>query len=128
MTMKSCGVRYNFDADFKRQVCEYYSNHTFPVTKAHFNLPCGKGIVSKWYLALGFLPKSSGPNPSPKRMKVQPTVSKSKANMIVKSGGFIMDGVFYGKTEFAKVQKTLKLGDKFKTVTVSEHVVGIMNA
>ena len=120
-----------YSAEFKLQVVEFYQSHTWRETVAQFDLSggnYGQHLVSLWNRKQGFLPKSSGRNPSPKRAMVQPKMPKSKINFIVKSGGFIMKGKFYGKTEFAKVQKDLKIGDTFKIVTVTEHVVGIMNA
>jgi len=121
----------SYSTEFKLQLVEFYQSHTWRETATKFNLDetlSNKALISKWNYKHGFLPKSSGRNPSPKRAMVQPKLPKSKINFIVKSGGFIMKGKFYGKTEFAKVQKDLKIGDTFKVVTVTEHVVGIMNA
>ena len=112
----------SYSTEFKLQLVEFYQSHTWRETATKFNLDetlSNKALISKWNYRHGFLPKSS---------MVQPKMPKSKINFIVKSGGFIMKGKFYGKTEFAKVQKDLKIGDTFKIVTVTEHVVGIMNA
>lgn len=120
-----------YSTDMKQQVVEFYQSHTWRETAIKFDLnqdSFGQQLISLWSRHHGFLPKSSGRNPNPNRAMMQPKMPKSKINFIVKSGGFIMKGKFYGKTEFAKVQKDLKIGDTFKIVTVTEHVVGIMNA
>lgn len=122
---KNFGTRYNYSQEFKREVCEYYSNHTGPETLAHFNLSCDKTLLSQWYKQLGFLPKSAGRNPNPNRV-AKPKVTRNKLNFMVKSGGYIMNGKFYGKTEFAKMQRQMKVGDTFTKVTVTKHKVGIV--
>ena len=126
-TKPNCGVRYNFDADFKKAVCEYYSNHTVGETLDHFNLTCNPTLICQWRKQLGFLPKSAARNPDPNRA-AKPKVTRNKLNFMVKSGGYIMNGTFYGKTEFAKMQKQMKIGDTFTKVTVTTHKVGIVDA
>jgi len=122
--------RVKFTTEFKRTVCEFYSNHTWKETAKHFDLPensTTQHTISLWYRKLGFLPKSAGRNPNPDRVQ-QPKPTKSKLNFIVRRGGYIMNGKFYGNVEFAKIQRKLKMGDKFTQVTVTEHKVGILQA
>lgn len=125
-TKSNYAVRYNFDTEFKKAVCEYYSNHTFPETAAQFNLTCNSTLISQWRKQLGFLPKSAARNPDPNRV-AKPKVTRKKLNFMVKSGGYIMNGKFYGKTEFAKMQKQMRIGDTFTKVTVTTHKVGIVD-
>ena len=39
-----------------------------------------------------------------------------------------MNGKVMSATEFGKIRTKLKVGDTFKTVTVTEHKVGIIDA
>ena len=127
-TTRTSATRYKLSADFMREVCEYYSNHTAPVTLAHFELDMDQTSLSYHYKRLGFLPKSAGRNPNPARVKVVKPMAKGRFNILVKRGGYIMNGKVMSTTEFAKVRKQLKVGDTFKTITVTEHKVGIIDA
>ena len=120
-------TRYGYPQDFKQKVCEYYSNHTAPETLAHFELSFHPTMLSQWYKSLGFLPKSSSPNPNPKRV-MQPKPTKQRMNFLIKKGGYILNGKFYGEAEFAKMQGNLTVGDTFTKVTVTQHKVGILNS
>jgi|TARA_R110000764_G_scaffold2850_1_gene12050 hypothetical protein len=117
--------KYNqYSNEFKQTVCEHYSNHTWRVTAAHFDMNEDlntKGLFTRWYSELGFLPKSAGRNPSMSRVK--PTVSKGrgrgKAGVLIKSGGYIFDNKFYGKAEFLELKGVLNSDDTFYTVVES---------
>lgn len=114
--------------EFMQQVCEFYSNHTWRDTAIEFGMPevnSSQVLISAWYRKLGFLPKSAARNPNPDRA-VQPKVTRKKLNFIVKSGGYVVNGKFVGKTEFAKMQRTMKVGDTFTKVTVTKHKVGVI--
>ena len=120
---------YNqYSTEFKQNVCEYYSNHTWRVTAVHFGMPETKQtahLCTTWYKALGFLPKSSGMNPNMARVKI-PSVTKgrgkAKGSMLIRSGGYIFDNKFYGEAEFWNLKSILNSDDKFYTVV--EHKVG----
>ena len=127
-TTRTSATRYKLSADFMREVCEYYSNHTAPVTLAHFELDMDQSSLSYHYGRLGFLPKSAARNPNPARAKVAKPMGKGKLNTLVKRGGYIMNGKVMSATEFNTLRKKLKVGDTFKTITVTEHKVGIMDA
>ena len=127
-TTRTSATRYKLSADFMREVCEYYSNHTAPVTLAHFELDMDQSVLSYHYRRLGFLPKSAGRNPNPARAKVVKPMGKGKLNTLVKRGGYILNGKVMSATEFNTLRKKLRVGDTFKTITVTEHKVGIMDA
>ena len=120
---------YNqYSTEFKQTVCEYYSNHTWRVTAAHFDMNEDlntKGLFTRWYSELGFLPKSAGRNPNMARVKI-PSVTKgrgkAKGSMLIRSGGYIFDNKFYGEAEFWNLKSILNSDDKFYTVV--EHKVG----
>jgi len=116
--------RNKYSTEFKRTVCEYYSNHTGRDTLAHFGIPTSNyNIVqlSRWYKALGFLPKSAGMNPNPDRVS-STTKKRAKSGVFVRSGGFIHAGKFMGKAEFLSKKDQLHPMDTYYEVT--EHKVG----
>ena len=127
-TTRKHGVKLNLTDARWLEICEYYSNHTAPDTIAHFNLNMSTVSMSQAYKRYGFLPKSAGRNPNPARAKVVKPMAKGRFNILVKRGGYIMNGKVMSTTEFAKVRKQLKVGDTFKTITVTEHKVGIIDA
>jgi hypothetical protein len=113
---------YNqYSTEFKQTVCEYYSNHTWRVTAVHFGMPetyRTAQLCTSWYKALGFLPKSAGRNPSMARVKssVYKGRGRGRAGVIIKSGGYIFDNKFYGKSEFLELKGVLNSDDTFYTV------------
>ncbi|MDA7917458.1 hypothetical protein N9B74_00180 [bacterium] len=109
-------------------ICEYYSNHTAPATMDHFDIDIHQNTLSYHYKRLGFLPKSAARNPDPARAVAPKKLPKGKLNFVVKRGGYIMNGKVMSATEFGKIRAKLKVGDTFKTVTVTEHKVGIIDA
>ena len=117
--------RYNlYSTEFKRTVCEYYSNHTGRDTLAHFGMPTSNyNIVqlSRWYKALGFLPKSAGMNPNPDRVS-STTKKRAKSGVFVRGGGFIHGNKFMGEAEFISKKDQLHPMDTYYEVT--EHKVG----
>jgi len=124
---KMTRTRNQYSTEFKQTVCEYYSNHTWRVTAVHFDMPetvRSAQLITKWYKALGFLPKSAGMNPNMAR--VIPSVTKgrgkAKGGMLIRSGGYIFDNKFYGEVEFKNLKSILHSDDKF--YTVAEHKVG----
>lgn len=127
-TTRTSATRYKLSDASLREVCEYYSNHTAAVTLAHFELSMDQTSLSYHYKRLGFLPKSAARNPNLDRAKVVKPMAKGRFNILVKRGGYIMNGKVMSTTEFAKVRKQLKVGDTFKTITVTEHKVGIIDA
>jgi hypothetical protein len=122
------GIKLNLTTTKWLEICEYYSNHTAHDTIAHFNIDMSTGAMSKAYKRLGFLPKSAARNPNLDRVRVVKPMAKGRFNILVKRGGYIMNGKVMSTTEFAKVRKQLKVGDTFKTITVTEHKVGIIDA
>lgn len=127
-TNRSNKTRYNLSDAKWMEICQYYSNHTAPVTVAHFGIDMSGFTLSYHYKRLGFLPKSASRNPDPARTVAPKKLPKGKLNLVVKRGGYIMNGKVMSATEFGKIRAKLKVGDTFKTVTVTEHKVGIMNA
>jgi len=127
-TTRKHGIKLNLTDARWLEICEYYSNHTAPDTIAHFNLNMSTVAMSQAYKRNGFLPKSAGRNPNPARAKVVKPMAKGRFNILVKRGGYIMNGKVMSTTEFTKVRKQLKVGDTFKTITVTEHKVGIIDA
>ena len=113
-----------YSIEFKRTVCEYYSNHTAKDTLAHFGMPTSNYNtvqLSRWYKALGFLPKSSGMNPNPDRVSNTPK-RRARAGVFVRSGSYIYNGKVMGRIEFLPIKEQLHPMDTFYTVT--EHKVG----
>jgi len=114
--------KYNqYSTEFKQTVCEFYSNHTWRVTASHFDMAensSSKVLFTRWYSELGFLPKSSGRNPSMARVKssVYKGRGRGRAGVIIKSGGYIFDNKFYGKSEFLELKGVLNSDDTFYTV------------
>ena len=127
-TTATRGNRYNLSDAKWMEICKYYSNHTASVTLDHFDLNMDSTSLSYHYKSLGFLPKSASRNPDPARTVAPKKLPKGKLNLVVKRGGYIMNGKVMSATEFGKIRAKLKVGDTFKTVTVTEHKVGIMNA
>ena len=127
-TKATCGNRYNLSDAKWMEICKYYSNHTASVTLEHFDLDMDSTSLSHHYKRLGFLPKSAARNPDPTRAVAPKKLPKGKLNLVVKRGGYIMNGKVMSATEFGKIRSKLKVGDTFKTVTVTEHKVGIMDA
>lgn len=121
-------IRYNLSDARWMEICNYYSNHTAPVTIAHFDLEMSGFTLSYHYKRLGFLPKSAARNPDPARTAAPKKLPKGKMNLVIKRGGYIMNGKVMSATEFGKLRSKLKVGDTFKVVTVTEHKVGIMDA
>ena len=127
-TKATRATRYNFSDAKWMEICEYYSNHTASVTMDHFNIDVNQKLISHHYKRLGFLPKSAARNPAPARAVAPKKLPKGKLNLVVKRGGYIMNGKVMSATEFGKIRTKLKVGDTFKTVTVTEHKVGIIDA
>ena len=127
-TTRKQGIKLNLTDARWAEICEYYSNHTAPETMAHFNIEMSTASMSKAYKRNGFLPKSAARNPDPARAVVVKPMGKGKLNTLVKRGGYIMNGKVMSATEFNTLRKKLKVGDTFKTITVTEHKVGIMDA
>ena len=127
-TNRSNGTRYNLSDAKWMEICKYYSNHTASVTMDHFDLDMDRTCLSHHYKRLGFLPKSAARNPDPARAVAPKNLPKGKLNLVVKRGGYIMNGKVMSATEFGKIRAKLKVGDTFKTVTVTEHKVGIIDA
>ena len=127
-TTRKHGIKLNLTDARWLEICEYYSNHTAPETIDHFNINMSVAAMSQAYKRNGFLPKSAGRNPNLARAVVAKPLAKGKLNVLVKRGGYIMNGQVMSTTEFAKVRKQLKVGDTFKTITVTEHKVGIIDA
>ena len=127
-TTRKSGIKINLSDTQWRGICEYYSNHTAPSTINHFGVEMSKFTLSYHYKRLGFLPKSAARNPDPARAVVVKPMGKGKLNTLVKRGGYILNGKVMSATEFNTLRKKLKVGDTFKTITVTEHKVGIMDA
>ena len=127
-TTATRATRYNFSDEKWMGICEYYSNHTAPATMDHFDIDIHQNTLSYHYKRLGFLPKSAARNPDPARAVAPKKLAKGKLNLVVKRGGYIMNGKVMSATEFGKIRAKLKVGDTFKTVTVTEHKVGIIDA
>ena len=127
-TTATRATRYNFSDEKWMAICEYYSNHTAPATMDHFDIDIHQNTLSYHYKRLGFLPKSAARNPDPARAVAPKKLPKGKLNLVVKRGGYIMNGKVMSATEFGKIRAKLKVGDTFKTVTVTEHKVGIIDA
>ena len=127
-TTRTTGIKLNLTDARWVEICKYYSNHTAPETMAHFNISMSTAAMSQAYKRNGFLPKSAARNPDPARAKVAKPMGKGKLNTLVKRGGYIMNGKVMSVTEFNTLRKKLRVGDTFKTITVTEHKVGIMDA
>ncbi len=125
---RASGVKLNLSDAQWMEICKYYSNHTAPATVEHFNIDMSRVSLSYHYKRLGFLPKSAARNPDPARAVAPKKLPKGKLNLVVKRGGYIMNGKVMSATEFGKIRAKLKVGDTFKTVTVTEHKVGIIDA
>jgi len=118
--------RNKYSTEFKQTVCEYYSNHTGRDTLAHFGMPTSNyNIVqlSKWYKALGFLPKSAGMNPNPDRVS-STTKKRANAGLLVRSGCFIFNGKVMGKTEWVQLNEKGVINAEDTFYTVEQHKVG----
>jgi len=113
-----------YSIEFKRTVCEYYSNHTAKDTLAHFGMPTSNYNtvqLSRWYKALGFLPKSAGMNPNPDRVSSTPK-KRAKSGVFVKSGGVIIGNKFFGNAEWVDKKSQYHPLDTYYEVI--EHKVG----